>query len=123
MASDVVTNGVTTDLMINDWRFPNNCESTLLAELDITSAWQGGYCASVTVNNNGDTTIDDWRVEVDLNGAFVSNEWSADFSFEGDIMIADAPIWSAAIQPGDNTAFGFCANTDTGTLPTVVSVQ
>jgi len=45
-----------------------------------TEAWNNGYLANVTVTNNGDTALSNWRVTLQFNQApSINNAWSSDF--------------------------------------------
>ncbi|MEI8634904.1 cellulose binding domain-containing protein [Vibrio sp. PP-XX7] len=46
------------------------------ANLSVQNSWGSGYCANVSIANNGDTSITDWTVELDLKNATINNLWN-----------------------------------------------
>lgn len=81
---------------------------TLTIEVVINNDWSTGYCADVIVSN-GSTTAVDWEAKFDIEGA-VSNLWSAQYSQQGNTIIAEGLSWNNFIPGGSSVNFGFCAN-------------
>src|SRR5690625_7767773 len=50
------------------------------ATLNVDNHWGEGYCASVTVANNGSAAITSWTVDLDFNGSVVNNLWNGNLS-------------------------------------------
>lgn len=76
------------------------------ATLDVNNHWGSGYCANVTISNNGNQPITSWTVGLNLNGTTISNLWNGNLS-----GITVTPVaYNANVAPGANTSFGFCAN-------------
>jgi len=73
----------------------------------IGSDWQTGYCATVTVTNNGNQQVA-WEVEFDVVGT-ISSLWSAEYTRNGDTVTAWGVSWNRTLPPGASTTFGFCA--------------
>ena len=76
------------------------------ATLNVDNQWGSGYCASVTIDNNGGSAITDWTVGLDLNGSSINNLWNGNLSGTSVTPAAH----NATIQAGNSTGFGFCAN-------------
>ena len=76
------------------------------ATLNVNNNWGSGYCANVTIANNGNQTITSWTVGLNLNGTTISNLWNGNLS---GVTVTPAP-YNANVAPGGNTSFGFCAN-------------
>lgn len=112
----------------------NNCVAgvcqpvgaSVAATLEITSNWDGGYCATLRVTNNGTTPTTGWTVVLDTNQASRYTSWNGNFSGNsGVINVTPSFFWNQAIAPGaTDTSVGFCANRNvpgSGTLPFVIS--
>ena len=76
------------------------------ATLNVNNNWGSGYCANVTIANNGSQAITSWTVGLNLNGTTISNLWSGNLS---GVTVTPA-AYNANVAPGSNTSFGFCAN-------------
>ncbi|WP_084645587.1 endo-1,4-beta-xylanase [Marinimicrobium agarilyticum] len=76
------------------------------ATLNVNNNWGTGYCASVTVANDGTTDITNWAVGLDLNGTTINNLWNGNLSGDSVTPVA----YSANVAPGSSTNFGFCAS-------------
>src|SRR5690606_22407454 len=76
------------------------------ATLDVNDNWGAGYCANVTIANNGSQAITSWTVGLNLNGTTINNLWNGNLS-----GVTVTPVaHNANVAPGANTSFGFCAN-------------
>jgi len=80
--------GVTADVLIND-------------------DWGAGYCAQVTVSNQG-ASPEDWTVSFTIQGA-VRNMWNASYSQSGNTVTAQGVSWNNTVSAGGTQNFGFCA--------------
>jgi len=76
------------------------------ATLDVNNSWGSGYCANVTIANNGSQAITSWTVGLNLNGATINNLWSGNLN---GVNVTPA-AYNANVAPGANTSFGFCAD-------------
>jgi GH35 family endo-1,4-beta-xylanase len=76
------------------------------ATLNVSNQWGAGYCADVSIANNGSATITNWTVDLSLNGSNITNLWNGNLSGASVTPAAH----NASIAPGSNTNFGFCAN-------------
>lgn len=100
--------------------------SSLAASLDLTTDWGAGYCATLSVTNNGTDPTTTWTVTIDTNASTIFTDWNGVFSgASGEVTIMPGFSFNEVIAPGDtNTTIGFCANRDvggSGTLPVVLS--
>jgi len=68
------------------------------ATLNVNNDWGSGYCAEVTVANNGSANITGWTIEIDPNDSTISNLWSGNLS--GTTV---TPLgYNATIAPGNS---------------------
>lgn len=80
----------------------NNTSATLAIQSD----WGSGYCASVTVNNNGSAAVSSWELTLDTKQSQINNLWSANIS--GDTV---TPMgYNSEVRAGGSVNFGFCAS-------------
>jgi len=81
----------------------------------VTNAWPTGYCANVSVKNNGTKATTNWSAVVNTNGTTVYTTWNGTFSANsGNVTVAPLS-WNKVIQPGvTDTSIGFCANRPSG---------
>jgi GH18 family chitinase len=77
----------------------------------IVSDWGTGYCADVTLTNNGTTTINGWTLTFDLPSEITSlwntGIWSGSAATG---YTAEDAGWNGTIAPNETVDFGFCAN-------------
>lgn len=83
------------------------------ANLAVQNSWGSGYCANVSIVNNGDTNITDWTVELDLKNATIDNLWNGTLN-----NTVVTPVGDANISPGANVSFGYCASVSSGQVDT-----
>ncbi len=76
--------------------------------VSVTSSWNSGYCANVTVSNANDTSLT-WEVILDVDGT-VTNLWNAESSQTDTVLTASGVSWNATLNAGASTEFGFCAD-------------
>jgi endoglucanase len=86
----------------------------LEATVNINDDWGTGYCAAVTVTNNGSTTVD-WEVTFTVDGT-IRDLWNASYSQSGDTVTAEGVSWNNTVNPSSSVNFGFCADRS-GTTP------
>ena len=95
----------------------------LTTDVNINDDWGTGYCAEVSVTNNGQSASD-WTVVFSIDGT-VREMWNATYSQNGDEVTAEGVSWNNVVNPGQSVGFGFCAErgatppppTPTPTLP------
>ena len=85
------------------------------ADVSINDDWGTGYCARVTVTNDGAQPVD-WVVTFDIEGT-VRDLWNAEYSQSGSTVTAEGVSWNNIVNPSHTVEFGFCADR-TGPTPT-----
>lgn len=101
----VVANGIaspTVDLTVT------GNQSGVSATAAVTSQWESGYCANVTVTNQQAQTINHWTVVMDVGAATMNAQWQASFSQSGSTLTATNASNNGTLAPGAQTTFGFC---------------
>ena len=71
------------------------------------SHWGAGYCATVKVQNGGDTAVA-WEVTLDIGGT-ITDLWNAVSAPAGDQVQFKGLDYNAVLDPGETASFGFCA--------------
>ena len=91
------------------------------ATLSIQNNWGGGYCASVTISNQGSASISSWQTQLNLNNSQISNLWSG---LLGGTQVTGMG-YNSEIAVGASVSYGFCANTtqSSNNLPTLISLS
>lgn len=71
------------------------------------TSWNNGYVVNVTVNNDSDSAISAWEVNLDyLQSPGVSNSWNANISTSGDTVTASNFGWNGNLSSGQSATFG-----------------
>lgn len=90
-----------------------------------TNTWGNYVNVDVTITNNGDVTIDPWKLLLQYEGT-ISNIWNADMesSKEGEYRIA-AKSYNAKLEAGKSVSFGFtaCGETQKPDVPLGISME
>ena len=90
-----------------------------------TNTWGNYVNVDVTITNNGDGTIDPWKLLLLYDGT-ISNIWNADIeaSGEGKYRIA-AKSYNAKLEAGKSVSFGFtaCGETEKPEAPLGISME
>ena len=90
-----------------------------------TNTWGNYVNVDVTITNNGDGTIDPWKLLLQYDGT-ISNIWNADMeaSGEGEYRIA-AKSYNAKLEAGKSVSFGFtaCGETEKPEVPLGISME
>lgn len=74
----------------------------------VTSQWQGGFGASVTINNTATTTISGWTLTWTFaNGQTITQLWNGNPTQSGGNVSVTNLSYNSTIAPGSNTNFGF----------------
>lgn len=82
--------------------------SQIGAAVTLTSAWNSGYCATITVTNTLAQTINSWKIIMDIATAAQNAEWNANFTQNGSTLTATNMTQNGTLAPGAQTTFGFC---------------
>jgi len=81
---------------------PNECR------YDVTSSWQGGYIANISIKNNGTQPINGWTVNWTYSdNSVVQSLWNANLTGNSPSYSASDVGWNAYIAPGASASFGF----------------
>jgi cellulase/cellobiase CelA1 len=83
-------------------------QSGVSATAAVTSQWESGYCATVTVTNQQAQTINHWTVVMDIGTATINAQWQANFTQSGSTLTATNASNNGTLAPGAQTTFGFC---------------
>jgi rhamnogalacturonan endolyase len=77
----------------------------------VSSQWNGGFVAGLTITNTGSTTISGWTVTfVFADGQRISGGWNGKFTQSGaQVSISDVG-YNAQLAPGASTTPGFFAS-------------
>ena len=90
-----------------------------------TNSWGTYVNVDITVKNNGDKTIDPWKLVLQYDGS-ISNIWNADIesSKEGEYLIA-AKSYNAKLESGNSVSFGFtaCGEKEKPDVPLGISIE
>ena len=73
----------------------------------VSSDWGAGWCADVTVTNIGEGAAL-WTSRIPVDGT-INTIWSAEFVVDGADWEFWGEPWNRALEPGEETEFGFCA--------------
>lgn len=93
------------------------------AVVTVSSSWQGGYCANVTVANKGTTATRSWTGILDLAGGTLASSWNVNLAGTGNTRTFTPISWAAQLQPAASTSFGFCANSASSTRAQITSIS
>ncbi len=88
----------------------SSSESYLKAKSIIQSDWQNGFCVSMQVTNQGNTSIQNWQLKFQMHQAAINNSWNGSFMPQGSQYVVTPPDWGRVIQPNQTIDMGFCAN-------------
>lgn len=79
------------------------------ATLTLDEEWHSGVTVTVAVVNTGDTELESWAIDLDLDDAEVSSTWN--MTELGRDWYGDAG-WNGRLDPGEDAVVGFQAETD-----------
>jgi endoglucanase len=89
---------------------PTSNQSQLKVVSNIQSDWQSGFCMTMQVSNQGNTSVRNWQVTFQMNQAAINNSWNATFKPQGAQYVATPLDWARVVEPGQSRELGFCAN-------------
>jgi endo-1,4-beta-xylanase len=92
------------------------------ATYSVSSSWQGGFNASVSVTNAGSSTLNGWTVHMTLpSGQTIVNLWNGvNSGTSGAVTVKNAP-WNGTLAGGASTSFGFTGSGNGSQTPTSIS--
>lgn len=95
------------------------------ASYRVTSQWQGGFVAEVTVTNTGPARTRAWTVRwAAAAGQAINNLWNGEQTMNGGTVSVRNLAFNGAIDPGGATAFGFVgSSTGVPNPPAAVSCE
>ncbi|QQQ78947.1 glycoside hydrolase family 3 C-terminal domain-containing protein [Saccharothrix sp. 6-C] len=86
---------------------PGGCVATAR----VTSSWQGGFQAEVTVANPGTTRLNGWTVTwTRAGGQTVDSLWNGRLTQTGTAVSVDDVGWNGTLAPGASGSFGYTAS-------------
>ncbi len=97
-------------------------QQALNATIGVTSQWNGGYCANVTVTNKGPSTIIGWAVTV-LTQATPTTSWNAQTTSYRGRLFANSEAYNSVLRVGASAQFGYCASSDTPSSPAILGAS
>ena len=81
--------------------------SNLIMTKEITSNWDGGYCADITLSNNSDLKVK-WNISTTLDGK-IFELWSANYAQNSDLLLTASGVdYNEIIMPNSSIDFGYC---------------
>jgi endoglucanase len=100
---------------------PTSCKVTYA----VSSAWQGGFQAQVTIADTGTTAIGNWSLAWDFGSdEQIGNIWGATDTQTAKHVVATAAAYDATIAPGASVAVGFTATyTTANPIPAAFSLN
>ena len=79
------------------------------AAVNINNDYDTGYCAKLSVTNNGNSSVT-WVADVEIEGA-VFKLWNGYYTQEGSTLTIYGVDWNGTLQPGESdSSIGFCAS-------------
>lgn len=72
------------------------------------NGWHNGATVSVTIKNNGTTTINNWELKFNFPGnQQITNLWCGKYTQSGSVVTVTNEAWNGTIPPGGTVNFGF----------------
>lgn len=86
----------------------------------LDNEWNTGFTGTVTITNNGNSTINGWTVGFGYSKNKITSSWNAIFTGNNPYS-ATAYDWNKTIQPGQSVNFGFQGDKNGGAaeIPTI----
>jgi len=103
--------------------------SACTVDYTITSQWQGGFGAAITIVNGGSSTLSNWTLSWSFaNGQTISSSWNGNVSQSGaNVTVSEqaGQSWQNIPAGGSYTGFGFNStwNGTTNTIPVAFSLN
>jgi len=85
-------------------------QSQLKVVSNMQSDWQSGFCMSMQVTNQGNSSVRDWQLTFQMNQAAINNSWNGNFKPQGSQYVVTPMDWGRVIEPRQSQDLGFCAN-------------
>ncbi len=82
-----------------------------LVTYSVTSQWNNGFVASVTIQNNTAATVNGWTLQWTFPGSqAITNAWSGIYTQNGNAVVFKNVDYDATIAPGGSITLGFQAS-------------
>jgi len=117
----VVTNGIAS--AAQSFVVAGSTKPVVTAVASVYTSWPSssapvGYCATVTVTNQGPGAIQSWKVDLALaNAVYNGGGWNAQFTVAPGVLHASNASYNGSLAPSASTQFGFCAQSSTPVPP------
>ncbi len=76
---------------------------------DVSKSWTGGFKAELSITNTTADTMDDWLLQLQLDGFEIEKLWSADLNLTNDKAQVSGIGRETDIAPGETVEIGFVA--------------
>lgn len=77
---------------------------------NINNQWGSGYCAEITLSNQGSVAVQSWQVSLAVEGT-VTNLWNANWTQTGSQLSLGNLAWNGVIGAGQSiSGIGYCAD-------------
>lgn len=97
-------NGSNPDEENNDENNDNPTDTKVTFEKK--NEWNGGFIGAITIKNNSNEPIKNWKLEFDYEGT-INNLWSGQVQKSGDHYTITPLSWNNIIQPNQSIEIGF----------------
>ena len=84
--------------------------SRITASITLTSDWDTGYCANLTVANSGPGATSFWNSTIDLRDSSLQSSWNGTVSGSAPSYFVVPDSWNASIPANGTRVVGFCAS-------------
>jgi cellulase/cellobiase CelA1 len=102
---------------------PAKAPPTAQCKYEVSSSWWGGGIGSVTITNEGATTIHGWTVSWTYgDGSYIQNYWNGAVTGSSPTFTATDVGWNHDIAPGQSASFGFVFAGGSGPDPVIPKV-
>jgi cellulase/cellobiase CelA1 len=97
---------------------PPPANSSCAVHYEVTSSWNGGFGASITITNRATTAVTGWKLTFAWPdaGEAVQSGWNGTWSQTGQQVTVANADWNRTIAAGGSVQLGF-NGTDTGAAP------
>ena len=68
----------------------------IVGNFSVSNNWGNGYCADITITNNGTTTVNGWTLVFDID-ATITSLWNGSWSANGSTYTVSDVGWNAKI--------------------------
>ena len=91
------------------------------ASYSVSSSWQGGFNAAVTVKNNGSSTLNGWTVHMTLpSGTSIVSLWNGTNTGTSGAVTVKNASFNGSLGGGASTSFGYTGS-GSSTTPSSIS--